>query len=80
MTRGEIAWSEMFKDLFQSSRFRTWGFISGVTYALLINAGIGPVFSLLILAPCSYISYLLFFFILEQILFPFYKWLTKGSK
>jgi hypothetical protein len=37
----------------------------------------GPVFSLLILAPSTYIAGLIFFLVFEEILIPFYNWLTK---
>ena len=79
MARGRIDWSALFKDLYESKRLRTWGFLTVVTYILLIKNGIGPVFSLLILAPSTFITALIFFFILEEILFPLYKWLT-GNK
>lgn len=79
MARGRIVWYALFKDLYQSRRLRTWGFITVTTYVYLVKSGMGPIFSLLILAPSAYIAALIFFFILESILFPLYRWMT-GEK
>jgi hypothetical protein len=77
MARRGIVWSALFKDLYESSSLRTWGFITIATYVFLVKNGMGPVFSLLILAPSTYIAGLIFFLVFEEILIPFYNWLTK---
>jgi hypothetical protein len=77
MAREGIVWSALFRDLYESRRLRTWGLITVATYVFLVKSGIGPVFSLLILAPSVCIAALIFFFAFEEILIPFYNWLTK---
>lgn len=74
-----FAWGELFKDLYKSRKFRIGGFFTIATYIYLIQMGIGPWFSLFILIPCSYLAAMVFFFILEMIILPLYKWLT-GEK
>lgn len=76
MKFNEISWSSLFRDLLGSSNLRITLFLSTVTYAGLIQIGTGPLFSLLILAPSTYFVSLIFFFTIEELLVPFYKWLT----
>lgn len=70
---------EVLKALSESNRLRTWGFLTIITYTYLIKSGMGPLFSLFILIPSTYISALIFFFLIESIIIPFYRWLT-GNK
>ena len=77
MARRGIVWSALFRDLYESRNFRTWGFTTVATYVFLVKNGMGPVFSLLILAPSTYITTLILFLLFEEILIPFYKWLIK---
>jgi len=80
MEKNKILWSLLIKDIYNNTAFRRWSFISVLTYVLLIQLGAGPLFSLFILLPSSVLTYLVFFFILEEILLPLYSWLTGGKR
>lgn len=77
MSQRKISWSALFKALYQSKRLRTWSFLTLVTYTYLVKSGMGPIFSLLILAPSTYFAGLIFFFIIEAVIIPLYKWMTN---
>lgn len=79
MKNSRIAWKELFKDLYTNKRLRISLFFGVGTYAYLIKIGFGPIFSLLILIPSSYLAALVFFIILENLIFPLYNWLTRGK-
>ena len=79
MEKNRIQWSLLLKDVYNNSSFRRWLFISFLTYVFLIKMGVGPLFSFFILIPSSVLTYSVFFFILERILFPLYGWLTGGK-
>lgn len=79
MKESNFAWGELFKDLYSSSKFRVTLFFGVGTYIYLIKMGSGPLFSLLILIPSCFLASMVFFFIVEQMLLPLYKWLS-GQK
>jgi hypothetical protein len=80
MEKNRIQWSLLMKDIYNNGAFRRWVFISVLTYVLLIKMGVGPLFSFFILIPTSALTYMVFFFILEEILFPLYNWLTGRKR
>lgn len=77
MSRRKFAWKLLFKDLYGSRKVRIGLLFTVATYIYLVQSGAGPLFSLFILIPSSYLAAMIFFFILEEILIPFYKWLIK---
>ena len=80
MEKNRIQWSLLLKDVYNNGSFRRWLFISVLTYVLLVKMGVGPLFSFFILIPTSALAYMVFFFILEEILFPLYGWLTGRKR
>ena len=79
MSRRRFAWNLLFKDLYESKKIRIGVFFTVSTYIYLVQSGLGPLFSLFVLIPSSFLVAMIFFFVLEQIILPLYKWLI-GEK
>jgi hypothetical protein len=77
MRQRRFDWSRFFKDLYGSRKVRVGVFFTVSTYIYLVKSGLGPLFSLIVLIPSSFLVAMIFFFILEEIILPLYKWLIK---
>jgi len=79
MSRSKFAWNLLFQDLYGSKNIRIGVFFTVSTYIFLVQSGVGPLFSLFILIPSSFLVAMIFFFIVEQLILPLYKWLIKKN-